>query len=90
MICFEAVSGLKVNLHKSELIGVGLEEEQAVPLTDLLRCKVGALPATYLGLPLWVSKAPQSLWNLVVERVERKLAGWKAKYLSLGGRLTLI
>ncbi len=45
------VSGLRVNLHKSEMVLVGdvpnLEE-----LVAVLGCKLSALPMTYLGLPL--------------------------------------
>ena len=48
---FEAISGLKINLHKSELIPMGV-----VPnfedLARVLGCKVGSLPSCYLGLPL--------------------------------------
>lgn len=35
-------------------------------------------------------RASISLWNLVVEILERKLATWKARYLSLRGCLILI
>ena len=45
---------------------------------------------TYLGLPLCRGQANKMVWNLVLERVERKLSTWKANYLSLGGRITLI
>lgn len=45
----------------------------------------GSLPATYLGLRLCLGVALKILWSPVVERMERKLAPWKAKYLSLGG-----
>ena len=48
---FEACSGLKVNLEKSELIPVGRVND----IEDLaleLGCKVGGLPSRYLGLPL--------------------------------------
>ena len=34
-------------------------------------------------------KAP-TIWNLILEKIERKLAGWKKLYLSKGGRLTLL
>ena len=29
-------------------------------------------------------------WNAVVQRFEKKLSGWKGKYMSSGGRLVLI
>lgn len=49
--CFEVVSGLNVNLHKSIMYGVG-NVEQIDRLVDCLGCSVGHLPTTYLGLPL--------------------------------------
>lgn len=30
------------------------------------------------------------MWNLVIDRIKKQLAGWKANYLSKGGQLTLI
>ena len=89
LIWFEAVSGLKVNLGKSELVAVG-----AVPNMDLLvavlGCKQGSLPMKYLGLPLGAKFKDKSIWNPILEKMERKLAGWKKLYLSKGGRVTLI
>ena len=52
-------------------------------------CKVGNLPTTYLGLPLGAPHNSCRVWDVVKERFKRKLAVEK-KYLSKGGRLTLI
>jgi hypothetical protein len=45
---------------------------------------------SYLGLPLGASFKETAIWNLVLERVEKRLASWKRLYLSKGGKLTLI
>jgi hypothetical protein len=45
---------------------------------------------TYLGMPLGASFKSISIWNGFIEKVERRLAGWKKLYLSKGGRVTLI
>ncbi|KAF5449652.1 hypothetical protein F2P56_030075, partial [Juglans regia] len=89
LLCFEAVSGLKVNLDKSELVPVGV-----VPnirnLASLLGCRVSSFPMKYLGLPLGATFKSRAIWDGVVEKIEKRLAGWKRVYLSKGGRLTLI
>ena len=89
LLCFQAVSGLKINMEKSELIPVG-DGIDLRRLTDVLGCKAGSLPSTYLGLPLGSPYKSKAAWGVVVERVERRLASWKGIYLSKGGKLTLI
>ena len=51
LMWFEALSGLKINLSKSEIFPIGGRESIEV-LTAELGCRTGSLPTTYLGLPL--------------------------------------
>ena len=51
LIWFEVVSGLKINLGKSELVLVGVVNNIDIFLV-VLGCKQGPLPMKYLGLPL--------------------------------------
>lgn len=44
------------------------------------------LPSLYLG----AKYKSVSAWDPIIERFEKRLAGWKASYLSKGDRLTLI
>ncbi|KAG7950083.1 hypothetical protein I3843_13G094100 [Carya illinoinensis] len=89
LFCFEAVSGLKVNLDKSELVPIGLVPNSLL-LARTLGCKIASFPLTYLGLPLGSASRASSIWDTVIEKIERRLAGWKRMYLSKGGRITLI
>ena len=48
---FEAISGLRINLNKSEIIPMGRVDNVEMLVVEL-GCGVGSLPTTYLGLPL--------------------------------------
>ena len=57
------------------LVKVGVENAEA--LAAELRCKVGSLPSSYLGLPLGAPYRSVVVWNGVEERLRKKLARWK-------------
>ena len=82
-ICFKLVSSLKINMQKSELSHI---EE----VKEVVGCKVGRLPASYLSLPLGSSHKYCTLWDMVEKRFTKRLASWKKQYMSKGGRLVLI
>lgn len=69
---FEACSGLKVNLEKSELIPTG-RVERVEELVSKLGCKEGKLPSTYLGLPLDAPFRSVTVWDRVKERFHKRL-----------------
>jgi hypothetical protein len=75
ILCFEAVSRLKVNLRKPEIVAIG-EVEDIGALAAILGCSVAALPMKYLSLPLEALYKATSLWKGVVEQLERQMAGW--------------
>ncbi|RVW34945.1 Transposon TX1 uncharacterized 149 kDa protein [Vitis vinifera] len=84
LMWFEAISGLNINLEKSEILPVGRVENAEV-LASELGCKVGSLPSTYLGLPLGVPHKSVVVWDGVEERMRKRLALWKRQFISKGG-----
>ncbi|RVW97910.1 Transposon TX1 uncharacterized 149 kDa protein [Vitis vinifera] len=86
---FEAASGLRINLAKSEVIPVG-EVQRIEEMAVELGCRVGQLPSAYLGLSLGVPNKAAYGWDGVEEKMRRRLALWKSQYISKGGRITLI
>ncbi|CAN1280709.1 Putative ribonuclease H protein At1g65750 [Linum perenne] len=89
LICFESVTGLKTNIHKSSMFAVG-EVSNAALLADVFRCELAHLPTCYLGLPLGDKVSFEIPWAPVIEKVEKRLGNWKSKLLSSGARLILI
>ncbi|KAL6329297.1 hypothetical protein AAG906_015506 [Vitis piasezkii] len=69
LMWFEATSGLRINLNKSEILPVGLG------------CKVGS-PFHLFGAPLGASQKSVKVWDGVEERMRKKLALWKRQFIS--------
>jgi hypothetical protein len=90
LILFEAVSGLKVNFHKSMLVGVNITDSWLSEAVTLLNCKLGKVPFLYLGLPIGGNPRLLSFWDPVVNRIKSRLSAWQSRYLSFGGRLILL
>jgi hypothetical protein len=66
-LCFEAVSGLKINLLKSEIIPIG-EVDDVERLAGIFGCRVAVLPMKYLGLPLGAPYKSVMIWNCTYQK----------------------
>ena len=71
---FEEVSGLRINFGKFELVPIGVLHNMDV-LVGMLGCRQSSLPLRYLGLPLGAKFKKLSVWNPILEKMERRLAG---------------
>ncbi|CAN1167737.1 Putative ribonuclease H protein At1g65750, partial [Linum perenne] len=84
-----SISGLKVNVHESTLFVV-CEVPNGAYFAELFGCEIGCLPSTYLGLPLGGRAKSKGIWDPVVDSFRKRLERWKARFLSFGGRVTLL
>jgi len=75
---FEMVSGLKVNFHKSFLMGVNVEMEFLNMASDFLNCNKREIPRKL------------STWEPLLCQLRKRLCSWGNKYVSLGGRIVLL
>ncbi|GJX53707.1 putative RNA-directed DNA polymerase, eukaryota, reverse transcriptase zinc-binding domain protein [Tanacetum coccineum] len=87
---FELASGIKVNIAKSRLLGVGVPNIEVEFMASSLGCTHDSLPFTYLGLLVGKKMRACDGWDLILSRFRDRLSSWRAKSLSIGGRLTLV
>jgi hypothetical protein len=84
------MSGLKIIFHKSEIFCLGEANEFVNLYADIFTCPVGRLPMKYLGVPIDNKKISKSLWCPMMEKMDKRLAGWQGRFLSLGGKIDFI
>nr|GEZ44607.1 hypothetical protein [Tanacetum cinerariifolium] len=88
--CFFLISGLRINIHKSLVIGIGVSDDEVSYMENIIGCGTFKLPLKYLGVPVGCNMSRSSNWNAIIQKFYSKLSSWKARLLSVRGRLTLI
>jgi hypothetical protein len=91
LTCFELMSGMRINFDKSELVPINIESEGVVNnWRDVPGCPVGAFPIKYLGIPLHYNKLSREDLQPLVNKIIKRIAGWRGKLLTKAGRIILI
>jgi hypothetical protein len=87
---FERVSGMKINLNKSEFIPLNLEDGQIHDIAHVLCCPIGALPFRYIGVPIHFENLKREDLQPVLDKLIKKVVGWRDRLLAYSSRLELI
>ncbi|GKB88819.1 hypothetical protein Tco_0961091 [Tanacetum coccineum] len=83
--CFHLALGLKINFHKSKLMGIGTPLEEVKAVVTTMGCLIFTSPFVYLGVKVGVPSGVLKLLESIrrnffngVDRLERKMAwiGW--------------
>ncbi|GJW32292.1 hypothetical protein Tco_0052324 [Tanacetum coccineum] len=88
--CFFLASSLKINMHKSKLMGTGVGLEEVSRAANIVGCSTLSSPFSYLGVKVGDCMSRLQTWNDVTSKIMSRLSRWKLKTLSIGGRLTLL
>nr|GEU46509.1 RNA-directed DNA polymerase, eukaryota [Tanacetum cinerariifolium] len=87
---FKVTSGLKINVQKSQVLGVGVSSDIVNQGASIIGCSVMHAPFKYLGVTVGDHMSRHSAWLNTIQKVRTRLSKWKVKTLSIGGRLTLL
>jgi hypothetical protein len=86
---FATSTGLRVNYNKSSMYPINVNPEKMEILSRTLNCQTCAMPFTYLGLPLGLSKPRLQQFLPLIQRIKKRLS-CTSNFLSHAGRLELV
>jgi len=88
---YQQASGQKVNMDKSEMIfSPNISMEFKKEFQSKLPIKISTSIKKYLGMPTYFGRSKEQDFNFIMDRIWKKLKGWKEKSLSFEGRAVLI
>nr|GFA83233.1 RNA-directed DNA polymerase, eukaryota [Tanacetum cinerariifolium] len=83
--CFYKASGLRMNLQKSKLMGISVEDEIVSRAASKMGCCTLTTPFLYLGVKVGGSMSRIKAWDEIEAKLHSRLSKWKMKTLSSGG-----
>jgi hypothetical protein len=89
LLCFENMSGLKINFDKSEVLVMGVTAREQRRVASMLNYKLGQFPIKYLGLPVSDKALRVSDWDFLPQKVGHRVDPWQGLLLASAGRLEL-
>ena len=87
---FAAMLGLRCNPSKSFVFVSSTSSNIREELINLTGFREGALPITYLGVPLISSRLRNADSNMLVDLITSRITNWTSRFLSYAGRLQLV
>nr|GEV05602.1 hypothetical protein [Tanacetum cinerariifolium] len=82
--------GLKINIHKSNIYGIGVPKEDVHIMASNTGCIAGLFLFIYLGLLIGSNMSLTVNLKTLVDKFYSKHSSWKSNLLSFGGCLMLI
>ena len=89
LMCFENISGMKINYHKSEVFLLDQQPERCLQVARKLNYKLGNFPFIYFGLPVSNKKLTAEQWLFLVQKLADRVEPWIGRFRFSGGRLIL-
>ncbi|GJT50080.1 RNA-directed DNA polymerase, eukaryota [Tanacetum coccineum] len=83
--CFFLASGLKINIQKSQVLGVGVPRSSVESMASSLGCSIMEKKFRYLGVMVGERMSHYKAWDDVVLKLKTRLSKWKAKTFLIGG-----
>src|SRR4051812_9707320 len=90
LLCFQEISGLAINFGKSEVMVLGYPEEERHRIANLLNCRLGTFPTSYLVIPISDARIQIKDLRPIVARMQHRVEPWQGRLLSKAARAIII
>ena len=81
---FSGFTGLRINFSKSTFVPICMDQATCQEVAPIFQCPVSSFQCIYLGLPLSTLKITHGLLLPVISKVDKRLSGRLATFLSWG------
>lgn len=84
------VSSQCMNKIKSQVFFVNTNKRLQYKIAKILEFQIVLFPTKYLGVPLFMGRSNNLMWEEIINKHQAKTSLWKNKWLSQVGRIQMI
>ena len=77
-------------MAKSKILPTRCDGIDLTPLQAAIGCQIASFPCTYLGMPLSDKRLKLTDFQELLDKLIKKIAAWKARWISSPGGLVLV
>jgi hypothetical protein len=79
---YQEASGQHINMAKSEMVfSPNISNNIKKEFQDILPVKISSSITKYLGMPTQFGRSKEQDFNFIMDRIQKKLKGWKEKFI---------
>jgi hypothetical protein len=75
LTCFEQMSGMRINYHKSDLMPINLTEEDSNLFAQVICCPIGKFPFKYLAVPMHYGNLRREDIQPMIDKIIKGISG---------------
>jgi hypothetical protein len=87
---FERLFGMRINFNKNESIPTNLVDDEIHEISHILSCLWGLSLSSTFGVPIHFEKLKREELQPVVNKLIKRVVGWRGGVLAYSSRLVLI
>jgi hypothetical protein len=88
---YQRISGQLINMAKSDMtFSPNIQPAIKDDFKGILPFNITSSILKYLGMPTQIGQSRQTGFNFLMDKIKKKLKGWKERFLSFAGRGTLV
>jgi hypothetical protein len=87
---FGRATCLITNFSKSSITPISCQHINVQELANIAGIGTSPFPCMYLGMPLSIKRLTKADWQILLDKMDRHLATWKARLMSKAGRLEML
>lgn len=87
---FHSALGMMITRKLTAFVAAGVFRHTRESIKQKMGISLTSNLGRYIGIPIYIRRAKRDKFKFLIDKIKIRLAGWKAIFLNLAGKTTLV